>query len=180
MQLNQLRNKSGATKNRTRVGRGAGSGKGRTAGRGMKGQKSRSGVSIKGFEGGQMPLYRRLPKRGFNVLNPKHFAVVNVGRLQRAIDDGRLDAKKSVDGEALEAAGLVRSRRDGIRLLGSGELSSGLDITVDYSTATATAAVKKAGGSVTVRAKKVDKNSEATNVKKEDKAVIDKTQEASE
>ena len=152
MQLNQLRDRPGATQARTRVGRGSGSGKGTTAGRGNKGQKSRSGVSIKGFEGGQMPLYRRLPKRGFNPLNPKKIAVVNVGRLQKAIDSGRLDTGKTVDGPALEAAGLVRSNRDGIRLLGSGELSAKLDVAVDYATKSALAAVEKAGGSVTVSA----------------------------
>lgn len=175
MQLNQLRDKPGATKNRTRIGRGAGSGKGKTGGRGMKGQKSRTGVSIKGFEGGQMPIYRRLPKRGFNVLNPKNFAVVNVGRLQQAVDDGRLDGKKPVDGAALEAAGLVRASRDGIRLLGSGDLSTKLDITVDYATKTALAAVEKAGGSVTAAAPKAEK---APKAKKEAKAKPAKTEEA--
>ncbi|MDG2242031.1 MAG: 50S ribosomal protein L15 [Rhodospirillaceae bacterium] len=150
MQLNQLRDKPGATEKRTRVGRGPGSGKGKTAGRGHKGQKSRTGVSIRGFEGGQMPIYRRLPKRGFNVVNPKEFAVINVGRLQQVIDEDRLDAKKPIDGDALEAAGLVRPRRDGVRLLASGELKTKLSITVDHASAAAIAAVEKAGGSVTV------------------------------
>ena len=150
MQLNQLRDRPGAAKARTRVGRGTGSGKGTTAGRGNKGQKSRSGVSIKGFEGGQMPLYRRLPKRGFNPLNPKKYAEVNIGTLQRAVDSGRLDAGKPVNGQALEAAGLVRSSRDGIRLLAKGDLSAKLTITVDHASKAAAAAVEKAGGTVTV------------------------------
>lgn len=152
MQLNQLRDKPGATGKRTRVGRGAGSGKGKTAGRGYKGQKSRSGVAIKGFEGGQMPIYRRLPKRGFNARNPKEFAVINIGRLQKAVDAGRLDAKGAIDGAALEAAGLVRQRRDGIRLLATGEISAKLALTVDYASPAAVAAVEKAGGSVTIAA----------------------------
>jgi len=152
MQLNQLKDKPGATKKRMRVGRGAGSGKGKTAGRGYKGQKSRTGVSITGFEGGQMPIYRRLPKRGFNALNPSEFAVVNIGRIQQAVDAGRLDASKPVDGAALETAGLVRTRRDGVRLLASGELKAKIEITVDHASAGAQAAVEKAGGSVTISA----------------------------
>lgn len=154
MQLNQLRDKPGATKERTRVGRGPGSGKGKTAGRGHKGQKSRNGVAIAGFEGGQMPIYRRLPKRGFNALNPKELAVVNIGRLQKLIDAGRLDASKPVDGAALEVAGMIRRRRDGIRLLASGELKAKLAITVDHASAAAVAAVEKAGGTVTIVAPK--------------------------
>ncbi len=155
MQLNQLRDKPGATKERMRVGRGAGSGKGKTAGRGYKGQTSRSGVAIKGFEGGQMPIYRRLPKRGFNALNPKEFAIVNIGRLQKAIDAGSLDGSKAIDGSVLEAAGLIRQRRDGIRLLASGEIKAKINITVDHASAAAVAAVEKAGGSVTVTPAKV-------------------------
>ena len=166
MQLNQLRDKPGATKERTRVGRGPGSGKGKTAGRGHKGQKSRTGVSIRGFESGQMPIYRRLPKRGFNVLNPKEFAVINVGRLQKIIDDGRLDASKPVDGAALEAAGMVRPRRDGIRLLASGELKAKLAITVDHASAAAIAAVEKAGGSVTIIARAAAKPKKAAKTTK--------------
>lgn len=154
MQLNQLRDKPGATGKRTRIGRGAGSGKGKTGGRGYKGQKSRSGVAIKGFEGGQMPIYRRLPKRGFNALNPKEFAVINIGRLQKAVDAGRLDAKGTIDGAILEAAGLIRTRRDGIRLLASGEVTAKLTLTVDYATPAAVAAIEKAGGSVTLSAPK--------------------------
>lgn len=171
MQLNQLRDKPGATEKRNRVGRGPGSGKGKTAGRGHKGQKSRTGVSIRGFEGGQMPIYRRLPKRGFNVVNPKEFAVINVGRLQKVIDEGRLDAKKPIDGDALEAAGLVRPRRDGVRLLASGELKAKLTIAVDHASAAAIAAVEKAGGSVTVNAPAPA--AEEAKPKKEKKAKAD-------
>lgn len=152
MQLNQLRDKPGATGKRTRIGRGAGSGKGKTGGRGYKGQKSRSGVAVKGFEGGQMPIYRRLPKRGFNALNSKEYSVINVGRLQKAVDAGRLDSKGAIDGAALEAAGLVRARRDGIRLLAAGEVTTKLTLTVDYASPAAVAAVEKAGGSVTLTA----------------------------
>jgi len=152
MQLNQLRDKPGATKKRMRVGRGAGSGKGKTAGRGYKGQKSRTGVSISAFEGGQMPIYRRLPKRGFNALNPSNYAVINIGRIQKAIDAGRLDGGKAIDGEALEGAGLIRTRRDGIRLLATGELKAKISITVDHASEAAKAAVEKAGGTVTVLA----------------------------
>jgi large subunit ribosomal protein L15 len=171
MQLNQLRDKPGATKERTRVGRGPGSGKGKTAGRGHKGQKSRTGVSIRGFEGGQMPIYRRLPKRGFNVLNPKELAVVNIGRLQKLIDSGRLDASKPVDGAALEAAGMVRQRRDGIRLLASGELKAKLAITVDHASASAISAVEKAGGTVTIVAPKVSpEDADANKLKAEKRA----------
>lgn len=175
MQLNQLRDKPGATKERTRVGRGPGSGKGKTAGRGHKGQKSRTGVSIRGFEGGQMPIYRRLPKRGFNVLNPKELAVVNIGRLQKLVDAGRLDSSKPVDGPALEAAGMVRQRRDGIRLLASGELKSKLAITVDHASAAAIAAVEKAGGTVTIVASKVSSEDVDANKAKADKRAAKKT-----
>lgn len=176
MQLNQLRDKPGATKERTRVGRGPGSGKGKTAGRGHKGQKSRTGVSIRGFEGGQMPIYRRLPKRGFNVLNPKELAVVNIGRLQKLIDAGRLDASKPVDGAALEAAGMVRQRRDGIRLLASGELKAKLAITVDHASASAISAVEKAGGTVTIVASKVSPEvADANKAKAEKRADKKKT-----
>ncbi len=166
MQLNQLRDKPGASKVRTRVGRGTGSGKGTTAGRGNKGQKSRSGVSIKGFEGGQMPLYRRLPKRGFNPLNLKKYAVVNIGDLQRAIDSGRLDAAKPIDGSVLEESGLVRASRDGIRLLAKGELSAKVTIALDYASQSAVSAVEKAGGSVTASKANQDKPAKAKTDKK--------------
>ena len=149
-----MRDNAGSTKNRTRVGRGIGSGKGKTGGRGVKGQKSRSGVAIKGFEGGQMPLHMRLPKRGFNKPNRLAFAEVNIGRLQKAIDDKKLDAKKAVDAEALMAAGLIRRAKDGVRLLAKGELKAKVEITVAGATKAAIAAVEKAGGKVTVVAPK--------------------------
>ncbi|MEN8195153.1 MAG: 50S ribosomal protein L15 [Pseudomonadota bacterium] len=149
MKLNELSDNPGARKNRTRVGRGIGSGKGKTGGRGVKGQKSRSGVAIKGFEGGQMPIYRRMPKRGFTNLFRKEFAVVNLGRLQQAIDDKRLDAKKTVDKAALMAAGLVGRRvGDGVRLLANGELKTKITIDVAGASKAAVEAVEKAGGKV--------------------------------
>ena len=150
MNLNEIRDNAGSTKNRKRIGRGIGSGTGKTAGRGVKGQKSRSGVSLLGFEGGQMPLYRRLPKRGFNNIFAKTYKVVNLGRLQGAIDAGRLDAKKPVDAAALREAGVVKTARDGIRLLAKGELKAKIDITVAGASKAAVEAVEKAGGSVTV------------------------------
>jgi large subunit ribosomal protein L15 len=127
MRLNELRDNDGATKSRTRVGRGIGSGKGKTGGRGVKGQKSRSGVAIKGFEGGQMPLYQRLPKRGFNKPNRLAFAEVTLGRLQTAVDAGKLDAKAPVDAAALIKAGVIRRAKDGVRVIGGGELTAKLD-----------------------------------------------------
>jgi large subunit ribosomal protein L15 len=154
MKLNQLSDNPGATKDRKRIGRGIGSGKGKTAGQGHKGQKARSGVAIKGFEGGQMPLHRRLPKRGFTNIFAANFKVVNLGSLQGAIDAGRLDAGKPVDAAALKAAGLVKSAPDGIRLLAKGELKAKINITVAGASKAAVEAVEKAGGSVTVVARK--------------------------
>lgn len=155
MKLNELQDNSGARKNRTRVGRGLGSGVGKTAGRGQKGQKSRSGVAIKGFEGGQMPLHMRLPKRGFkNTMFAKRFAVVNLGRLQKAIDAGKLDAKATVDAQALLASGVVTKARDGIRILGEGELKVALTLVVAGASKSAVAAVEKAGGSVDIQSGK--------------------------
>jgi len=149
MKLNELSDNSGARKSRTRVGRGTGSGKGKTAGRGVKGQKSRSGVAIKGFEGGQMPLYRRVPKRGFKNPFRKEFAVVNLGRLQQAIDDKRIDAKKTVDTAALTEAGLVGRRIGaGVRLLAKGELRTKVTVEVAGASKSAVEAVEKAGGRV--------------------------------
>ena len=127
MELNELRDNKGATKARKRVGRGIGSGKGKTSGRGHKGQKSRSGVAIKGFEGGQMPIYRRLPKRGFNNIFRKDFQEVSIGRLQQAIDAGRLDAGQVINAAALVAAGVIKRERDGIRVLANGEISAKID-----------------------------------------------------
>ena len=151
MKLNDLSDNKGARKSRIRVGRGIGSGKGKTGGRGVKGQKSRSGVSgIRHFEGGQMPLYMRLPKRGFVKPNASTYAEVNIGRLQAAIDAGKLDAGKPVDAAALVASGVLRRSRDGVRLLGQGELTAKIDIHVAHASAGAKAAVEKAGGSVTL------------------------------
>ncbi len=152
MNLNELSDIPGARKARRRVGRGIGSGKGKTAGRGHKGQKSRSGVAIKGFEGGQMPLYRRLPKRGFHNRFAKSFAVVNVGRLQTAIDAGKVDAGATITAEVLRAAGVVRRVRDGVRLLGQGVLKAKVSIAVAGASKSAVAAVEKAGGKIEILA----------------------------
>ena len=150
MKLNEISDNPGARKTRIRVGRGIGSGKGKTGGRGVKGQKSRSGVAIKGFEGGQMPLHRRLPKRGFNNIFRKHYAEVNVGRLQQAVDAGKLDAKQPVTGEVLKAAGVITHLKDGVRVLGKGDLSAKLTIEAAGASKGAIAAVEKAGGKITV------------------------------
>ena len=160
MRWNELRDNDGATKSRTRVGRGIGSGKGKTGGRGVKGQKSRSGVAIKGFEGGQMPLYQRLPKRGFNKPNRLAFAEVTLGRLQTAVDAGKLDAKAPVDAAALIKAGVIRRAKDGVRVIGGGELTAKLDLTVAGGSKPAIEAVEKAGGKVTVTAKSAKDQSE--------------------
>ncbi len=153
MKLNELANKPGSTKPRKRIGRGIGSGTGKTGGRGVKGQKSRSGVAIKGFEGGQMPIHMRLPKRGFNNINAKNFVPVNIGRLQEAIGAKKIDAKKPITVDVLKAAGVVTRVKDGVRLLGTGELKAKVDIEVSGASAAAIAAVEKAGGTVTVPAK---------------------------
>jgi large subunit ribosomal protein L15 len=150
MRLNELSDNNGAKKNRIRVARGIGSGKGKTGGRGMKGQKSRSGVSLLGKEGGQMPLYRRLPKRGFKNNFRKRFNAVNVGRLQIAIDQGALDAKNTIDAKALVEAGVIRRAHDGVRLLAKGELKAKLTLEVAGASKAAIAAVEKAGGTVTL------------------------------
>ncbi len=150
MKLNDLADKAGATKDRMRVGRGIGSGKGKTGGRGVKGQKSRTGVAIKGFEGGQMPLYRRLPKRGFKNIFAKDFNEVGLGRVQEAIDAGKLDGKSKVDAAALKAAGVIRRERDGVRLLGNGEIKAAVSFEIAGASKSASAAVEKAGGSVTI------------------------------
>lgn len=152
MKLNQLSDNEGARKDRKRVGRGIGSGTGKTSGAGHKGQKSRSGVAIKGFEGGQMPLHRRLPKRGFNNIFRKDYVAVNIGRLQAAIDAGKLDASAEINAASLKASGVVTNPRDGIRLLASGELKTKVNIAVAGASKAAIAAVEKAGGSVTVAA----------------------------
>ena len=150
MKLNEIADNEGARKGRMRVGRGIGSGKGKTAGRGVKGQKSRTGVAIKGFEGGQMPLHRRLPKRGFTNIFAKDFNEISLGKVQEAIDAGRLDAKAVVDAAALKAAGLIRREKDGVRLLANGELTAAVRFAIAGASKAAIAAVEKAGGSVEV------------------------------
>jgi large subunit ribosomal protein L15 len=150
MKLNEIKENEGATKNRKRVGRGIGSGSGKTAGRGGKGQTARSGVAIKGFEGGQMPLHRRLPKRGFTNIFAKTFNEVGLGRVQEAIDAGRLDASQPVTAEALKAAGVIRRVKDGVRLLGNGELKTKVSFDVAGASGPAAAAIEKAGGSLKV------------------------------
>ena len=148
MKLNEIRDNEGAHKKRMRVGRGPGSGKGKTSGRGVKGQKSRTGVSLLGFEGGQMPLYMRMPKRGFNNPNALKLAEVNLWRLQDAVDAGKLDAKAEIKGDALVAAGVIRRVKDGVRLLGTGEVKAKLNLVVLSATAGAKKAIEAAGGSV--------------------------------
>lgn len=150
MKLNEIRDNQGARQGRVRVGRGIGSGLGKTAGRGQKGQKSREGVSIKGFEGGQMPLHMRLPKRGFNNIFGKDFAEVNLGQIQKLVDAGKLDAKGTIDHAALKAAGVARGGKDGVRLLGKGAITAKLSFNVAGVSAGAKAAIEAAGGSVSV------------------------------
>ncbi|UWQ91584.1 50S ribosomal protein L15 [Aliisedimentitalea scapharcae] len=150
MKLNELRDNPGATKKRMRVGRGPGSGKGKMGGRGIKGQKSRSGVAINGYEGGQMPLYQRLPKRGFNKPNRKEFAVINLGLIQKFVDAGKLDGAAAITEDALIASGLVRRKLDGIRVLAKGEVTAALNVEVTGASKAAVEAVEKAGGSLKV------------------------------
>lgn len=152
MKLNKLRDNPGAAKKAKRVARGPGSGLGKTAGRGIKGQKSRSGVAIKGYEGGQMPLYMRLPKRGFTKPNRKEYAVINLGLLQKFVDAGKLDGSAEITEDALVASGLVRRKLDGVRLLAKGAVTSGLTLSLTGASAAAVAAVEAAGGSVTLAA----------------------------
>ena len=150
MKLNELRDNPGATKSRKRVGRGPGSGTGKMGGRGIKGQKSRSGVAIAGYEGGQMPLYQRLPKRGFNSRNKKSFAVVNLGLIQKFIEAGKLDVSTPITEDALLASGLIRRKLDGVRVLAKGELTSKVELAVTGASKSAIDAVEKAGGSLSV------------------------------
>ena len=152
MKLNELRDNEGAARKKKRVARGPGSGKGKTAGRGIKGQKSRSGVALNGYEGGQMPLYRRLPKRGFNKPNAKEFAVINLGLIAKFVEAGKLDAKAEITEEALVAAGLTKQLRDGIRILNKGEIKVAVNLNVTGASAAAVEAIKAAGGSITVKA----------------------------
>ncbi len=162
MKLNELRDNAGARTERTRVGRGIGSGKGKTGGRGHKGAKSRSGVSINGFEGGQMPIYRRLPKRGFVSRNRKIFEPLNIGRLQKAIDAKKLDAGAEITIDALVAAGVVGKVKDGVRLLAKGELTSKVTISVSGASKAAIDAVEKLGGTVNLPAASADSAADAT------------------
>lgn len=150
MKLHEIRDNEGANRKKKRVARGPGSGKGKTAGRGIKGQTSRSGVALNGYEGGQMPLYRRLPKRGFSKPNRLKFAVVNLGQLQVFVDAGKLDAKADVTEDVLVAAGVIRRKLDGVRLLAKGELKAALNLTIAGASKAAVDAVAKAGGKVTV------------------------------
>ncbi len=154
MKLNQLADKSGARHARKRVGRGIGSGLGKTSGAGHKGQKARTGVAIKGFEGGQMPLHRRLPKRGFNNIFAKRFVEISIGRLQQAVEAGRLDAGQPVDAAALKSARLIKSQRDGIRILANGEIKTKLTVVAAGASKAAIAAVEKLGGTVRIEGAK--------------------------
>ena len=161
MKLNEISDVEGATHARKRVGRGIGSGSGKTGGRGVKGQKSRGGVAINGFEGGQMPIYRRLPKRGFTNIFTNDFNVVSLGRIQTAIDAGKLDGKVSIDALALKAAGIIRRIKDGVRILGDGELKAKLNLDVAGASKSAIDKIEKAGGSIKVQvAAKADKAAE--------------------
>ena len=148
MKLNEIKDNEGSTKGRKRLGRGIGSGKGKTGGRGVKGQKARSGVAINGFEGGQMPIYRRLPKRGFNNIFASDFVIVSLDRVQKAIDAGKLDAKATVDAAALKAAGVIRREKDGVRILADGELKAKVAFEVAGASKPAVEKIEKAGGSI--------------------------------
>jgi large subunit ribosomal protein L15 len=150
MKLNEIKDNEGSTHSRKRLGRGIGSGSGKTGGRGVKGQKSRSGVAINGFEGGQMPIYRRLPKRGFNNIFKADYVVVSLERIQVAVDAGKLDAKQTVDAAALKAAGVIRRVKDGVRVLSGGELKAKVKIEVAGASKSAVEKIEKAGGSITL------------------------------
>jgi large subunit ribosomal protein L15 len=150
MKLNEIKDNEGSTHSRKRLGRGIGSGSGKTGGRGVKGQKSRSGVAINGFEGGQMPIYRRLPKRGFTNIFAADYVVVSLARIQAAVDAGKLDAKATVDAAALKAAGVIRRARDGVRVLADGELKAKIKLEVAGASKSAVEKIEKAGGSVTL------------------------------
>ena len=178
MRLNELRDNQGARKTRVRVGRGTSSGKGKTGGRGVKGQKSRSGVSIKGFEGGQMPLHMRLPKRGFNVPNPKKLNAVNLGRLQQALDAGKLNASNAVNTASLKSAGVIRRELDGVRIIGNGELKTKLDFEVFGVSASAREAIEKLGGKITVLAPAPSKDDDDAKAEKKAKKKAAKKAEA--
>lgn len=157
MKLNEIKDNEGSSPERKRVGRGIGSGSGKTAGRGVKGQKARSGVAINGFEGGQMPIYRRLPKRGFNNIFKSHFAVVSLGRIQTAIDAGKLDASATIDAVALKAAGVIRRPLDGVRILADGELTSKVTLEVAGASKPAVEKIEKAGSTIKLLSAPVEK-----------------------
>jgi large subunit ribosomal protein L15 len=161
MKLNELRDNPGARKPKKRLGRGIGSGLGKTSGKGHKGAKARSGSSVQGFEGGQMPIYRRLPKRGFHNVFRRDYVEINLGRLQQAIDDKKVDAGKPIDGAALVEAGVLRRVRDGVRLLAKGELKAQISITVAGASKAAVEAVQKLGGTITQTAPKPEASPEA-------------------
>jgi large subunit ribosomal protein L15 len=170
MKLNEISDNKGARKGRMRVGRGIGSGKGKTAGRGQKGAKARSGVSVNGFEGGQMPLHMRIPKRGFNNIFAKDYAEVNLGLIQKFIDAGKLDIKAVIDHAALKAAGLARGGKDGVRLLGKGEFTAKVKFAVTGASKGAVAAVEKAGGSVELPAEQPSEHEKKTARREVNKA----------
>lgn len=174
MRLNEIRDNEGARKTRKRLGRGIGSGLGKTGGRGGKGQTARTGVRINGFEGGQMPLYRRLPKRGFNKLFPTDYNEINIGTVQAAIEAGRIDASKPVTVDSLIASGVLRRKKDGLRLLGDGELKAKVSFEVNHASKSALAAVEKVGGTVTVIQPKVDADAEAKSKKSQAKKAKNK------
>ena len=181
MRLNDLIDNKGARKSRIRVGRGEGSGKGKTGGRGLKGQKSRSGVSVLGFEGGQMPIYRRTPKRGFNNVFAKEFEIVNLGRLQRAIDEKKLDIKATINTESLVSAGLVRGDKRGVRILGKGEINAKINCEVSGASKSAIMAIEKVGGKVVLPdlsnvERKAEESSKKSAAKKLNKKTINKVQ----
>ena len=157
MELNKLNDNNGATRSRKRIGRGTGSGVGKTSGKGHKGQKSRSGVSINGFEGGQMPIHRRLPKRGFKKYNRKVYRILNLGEIQKLIDNGKIDHSKEIDNSSLLSSGIFANIKDGIRILARGEIKSKVNIKVNGASKTAVEQVKKAGGNITIINKEYNK-----------------------
>jgi large subunit ribosomal protein L15 len=165
MRLNDIRDNAGSRQSRKRLGRGIGSGLGKTGGRGGKGQTARTGVRINGFEGGQMPLHRRLPKRGFNKPFRKNFNVINLGAVQAAIDAQRIDPSKAITVDSLIAGGILKSKRDGVRLLGEGEIKSKVSFEINHASRSATEAVEKAGGSITILAPKIDEAAEKKRAK---------------
>jgi large subunit ribosomal protein L15 len=163
MKLNDLHDNPGARKKPMTVGRGIGSGKGKTCGRGVKGQKARTGVSIRGFEGGQMPVHRRMPKRGFNNIFARDYSEVNLDRLQKAIDEGRIDAKQPITSEILMKSGIASRAKDGVRVLGKGEIKAKLQLTVAGASKSAISAIEKVGGSVTLTVKPKSEAQEKTS-----------------